>query len=41
MEDVFENDMYLRELVQPGDILIADRGFRDCLKVVKKDSMYK
>ena len=36
MEDVFENDVNLRELIQPDDILIADRGFRDCIKIVKK-----
>ena len=36
MEDVFENDVNLRELIKPDDILIADRGFRDCIKIVKK-----
>jgi hypothetical protein len=36
MEDVFENDVNLRELIKPDDILIADRGFRDCIKIVKE-----
>lgn len=36
MEDVIENDVNLRELIKPDDILIADRGFRDCVKIVKQ-----
>ena len=36
MGDVFENDVNPRELIKPEDIFIADRGFRDCIKIVKK-----
>ena len=36
MEDVFENDVNLRELIKPDDISIADRGLRDCIKIDKK-----
>lgn len=32
MEDVLSKDKELRDIFQPDDILIADRGFRDCLK---------
>ena len=36
MEDVLSKDKELRDIFQPDDILIADRGFRDCLKSLKK-----
>jgi hypothetical protein len=36
MEDVLSRDNFLRELLQPEDILIADRGFRDCQKTMKE-----
>jgi hypothetical protein len=36
MEDVLSRDNFLRELLQPEDILIADRGFRDCRKTMKE-----
>ena len=41
MEDVFENDVNLRELIQPDDNLIAEWCFRDCIKVVKRDLKLK
>jgi hypothetical protein len=39
IEDVFKNDSYLRELVKSVDILIADRGFRDCPEQLKSNSI--
>jgi len=35
-EDVLSRDNNLRELLQPEDILIADRGFRDCQNTLKE-----
>ena len=37
MEHVLKDDADLRELLKEDDILIADRGFRDCRKSIKKD----
>jgi hypothetical protein len=31
-----EKDQFLRELLKENDIIIADRGFRDCVKSIKK-----
>ena len=36
MERVLSEDKSLRELIMEGDILIADRGFRDCKRNIKK-----
>ena len=37
MEDVFAKDKYLRQLLKKDDIIIADRGFRDCVKTIRKN----
>ncbi len=37
MERVLTEDENLRELIKENDILIADRGFRDCTKNIKKE----
>ena len=37
MEDILEKDQFLRELLEENDIIIADRGFRDCVKSIKKN----
>jgi len=34
---VLETDKDLRRLIKEGDILIAERGFRDCKNSIKKD----
>jgi hypothetical protein len=39
MELVLQDDKNLRELLRESDILIADKGFRDCRKSIK--SKYK
>ena len=36
MEDILLEDTDLREIFQENDILIADRGFRDCQKSIKE-----
>ena len=37
MELVLKEDEDLRKLIKENDILIADRGFRDCRKTIKKN----
>ncbi len=37
MIKVLETDKDLRRLIKEGDILIAERGFRDCKNSIKKD----
>ncbi|CAF1079292.1 unnamed protein product, partial [Brachionus calyciflorus] len=35
--DIFEKDDELKQLIQPGDILLLDRGFRDCKDILEKE----
>ena len=37
MERVITEDENLGELIKENDILIADRGFRDCTKNIKRE----
>ena len=37
MSQVLSSDRYLRELLKKDDVLVADRGFRDCRKSIKKE----
>ncbi len=37
MNQVLSSDKNLRELLKEDDVLIADRGFRDCRKSIKKE----
>lgn len=36
MKAILDNDPSVPELLQPGDVFIFDRGFRDCLEDIEE-----